>query len=215
MKERIKHMIYEIKTFVYHTVGGQLSQKKRPRLTKTLKIMADFLKKTKEEIKKVDSNFAIGGAFIAIGLGYIPIYPIFAETCKIKETTENQILFFGAIMLSIILGLMLMKYPERLARREDFYDDEEEKIKENLTNDIKTIVEISGKSKIGLEDKISEIIFNKYKNEIEKTKIRFFDKPLNEKNSLIWHVSDKICENKYIFLLIGVLMFIKLIYNVS
>jgi hypothetical protein len=29
MKEKIKHMIYEIKTFVYQLVGGQLSQKKQ------------------------------------------------------------------------------------------------------------------------------------------------------------------------------------------
>jgi hypothetical protein len=29
MKEKIKHMIYEIKTFVYHTVGGQLKTKQQ------------------------------------------------------------------------------------------------------------------------------------------------------------------------------------------
>jgi hypothetical protein len=32
MKERIKHMIYEIKTFVYHLVGGQLSSKKQQQI---------------------------------------------------------------------------------------------------------------------------------------------------------------------------------------
>jgi hypothetical protein len=59
MKERIKHMIYEIKTFVYHLVGGQLSQKKRqtsnnPKLTKLMNEKMTFkqLKDKEVELEK-------------------------------------------------------------------------------------------------------------------------------------------------------------------
>lgn len=211
-QQKIYAIWRKAKQHISSFVGGQF--KKRQTLTKIIKKMAEFLHKTKEEIEKVSTHRVLGGAFITIGLGFIAIYPLFAEKELIKQTYENTFLFFGSIFWMVILGLMLIKYPERLARREDFYDKEEKVLKENLTKDIKDIISISNKDNRNLEDIITGVVLDKYEKEIDRIKIIYFNKPLHERNSYLWFLFDIICDNKIIPFLIGIGMFAKLIYNV-
>lgn len=174
-----------------------------------------FLEKTKEERENFSTNRIAGGIFISIGLAFVVIYPFFGETKQIFSTSENTVLFIGSLLVIVSLGLMLIKYPERLARREDFYDSEENKLREQITKDVKALIDISDKTNTNIEDAITKIILDKYEKEIDNLKIICFKKPLNERSSYLWFLFDKICEYKFTVFFIGLLMFLRLLYNVS
>ncbi len=226
-ENKLQNIINHIKTMVYNlslcvslkkycttTENNLCENEKIGKFEKILKLMAEFIEKTKEEIAKINTynTFTATGMALA-GCVYPAIYAVFVNDKNLLREHCNMFLFFGSISLCIFMSFISMRQKVRDARREDFYDKAEEELKENLKNDIKSILNISDKSNINLEERITDIISDKYEKQINDLKIEIFKKPLKESNSYWYFFLDKIGEQRLFITAISILMFSILMYR--